>query len=62
MSNAQDPIEGHIEAILKELGEDPARDGLVKTPSRVWQLSADSDAQCKAWKKNLLAVIGNVQG
>ena len=35
MSNAQDPIEGHIEAILKELGEDPARDGLVKTPSRV---------------------------
>ena len=35
MSNAQDPIEGHIEAILKELGEDPARDGLVKTPNRV---------------------------
>jgi GTP cyclohydrolase I len=35
MSNAQDPIEGHVEAILKELGEDPARDGLLKTPSRV---------------------------
>jgi len=35
MSNAQDPIEGHIEALLKELGEDPARDGLVKTPTRV---------------------------
>jgi GTP cyclohydrolase I len=35
MSNAQDPIEGHVEAILKELGEDPARDGLVRTPHRV---------------------------
>ena len=35
MSNAQDPIEGHVEALLKELGEDPARDGLLKTPSRV---------------------------
>jgi len=35
MSNAQDPIEGHVEAILKELGEDPARDGLINTPSRV---------------------------
>jgi len=35
MSNAQDPIEGHIEAVLKELGEDPARDGLLKTPTRV---------------------------
>ncbi|MEZ4332687.1 MAG: GTP cyclohydrolase I FolE [Myxococcota bacterium] len=30
-----DPIEGHIEAVLKELGEDPARDGLLKTPHRV---------------------------
>ena len=30
-----DPIEGHIESILEALGEDPARDGLLKTPSRV---------------------------
>lgn len=30
-----DPIESLIEAMLKELGEDPGRDGLVKTPSRV---------------------------
>ena len=30
-----DPIEGYIEGLLKELGEDPTRDGLVKTPSRV---------------------------
>lgn len=35
MSNAQDPIEGYVEAILKELGEDPAREGLVATPRRV---------------------------
>ncbi len=33
--NASDPIESHIEAILKELGEDPGRDGLLKTPQRV---------------------------
>ena len=30
-----DPIEGYVEGMLKELGEDPARDGLIKTPSRV---------------------------
>ncbi len=30
-----DPIESYVEAMLKELGEDPGRDGLVKTPSRV---------------------------
>lgn len=35
MSEENDPIEGHIEAILKELGEDPGRDGLIKTPERV---------------------------
>ncbi|MCA9510049.1 MAG: GTP cyclohydrolase I FolE [Myxococcota bacterium] len=33
--SAPDPIESHVESILKELGEDPARDGLLKTPSRV---------------------------
>jgi len=30
-----DPIEGYVEGILKELGENPARDGLLKTPHRV---------------------------
>lgn len=30
-----DPIEGYVEGILKELGEDPGRDGLQKTPRRV---------------------------
>jgi GTP cyclohydrolase I len=33
--DSNDPIEGYVEGMLKELGEDPARDGLVKTPSRV---------------------------
>ena len=35
MSDQPDPIEGHVEAILKELGEEPSRDGLLATPSRV---------------------------
>jgi GTP cyclohydrolase IA len=29
------PLEPHVEAILAALGEDPAREGLVKTPERV---------------------------
>ena len=35
MSDARDPIEGLIETMLKELGEDPGRDGLERTPLRV---------------------------
>jgi GTP cyclohydrolase I len=34
MSDPIDPLEGHVEAILTELGEDPARDGLASTPRR----------------------------
>lgn len=30
-----DPIEGLVAALLKELGEDPDRDGLLRTPGRV---------------------------
>jgi GTP cyclohydrolase I len=30
-----DPIEPLVEALLKELGQDPGRDGLLKTPHRV---------------------------
>ena len=30
-----DPVAGLISALLKELGEDPGRDGLLKTPERV---------------------------
>ncbi len=35
MSNPSDPMEPLVEALLKELGEEPGRDGLVRTPSRV---------------------------
>lgn len=33
--HASDAIESNVEAILKELGENPTRDGLLKTPQRV---------------------------
>ncbi len=35
MSQDSDPIRPHVTAILKELGEDPGRDGLDRTPARV---------------------------
>ncbi len=34
MNDEHDPIETYIESILKEIGEDPSRDGLRKTPGR----------------------------
>ncbi len=37
IGDSSDPIEGYVEGMLKELGEDPARDGLIKTPARVAQ-------------------------
>lgn len=36
MSNTKEPeLEGHVHAILEALGEDPGREGLVRTPERV---------------------------
>jgi GTP cyclohydrolase I len=35
MSEATDPLEGLVASMLKELGEDAGRDGLVRTPARV---------------------------
>jgi GTP cyclohydrolase I len=35
VSESRDPIEGLVEAMLKELGEDPGREGLLRTPGRV---------------------------
>ncbi len=35
MSDTPDPIEPLVTAMLKELGEDPGRDGLERTPARV---------------------------
>jgi len=34
VSAPEDPIEPLVGSLLKELGEDPGRDGLVKTPAR----------------------------
>ena len=33
--SSPDPMQPLVEAVLKELGEDPGRDGLVRTPDRV---------------------------
>jgi GTP cyclohydrolase I len=35
VSEPQDPIEGLVSALLKELGEEPGREGLARTPARV---------------------------
>jgi GTP cyclohydrolase I len=35
MSDPADPLESMVRSMLKELGEDPGRDGLVRTPARV---------------------------
>jgi GTP cyclohydrolase I len=35
MNDAPDPLEGIVREMLGQLGEDPGRDGLVKTPARV---------------------------
>jgi len=35
MNEIEDPIEGLVESLLKELGEDPGRDGLQRTPQRM---------------------------
>ena len=35
MSQVSDPIEALVAALLKELGEEPGRDGLQETPKRV---------------------------
>ncbi|HVN40221.1 MAG TPA: GTP cyclohydrolase I FolE [Myxococcota bacterium] len=35
MNDAPDPLERLVTQMLKELGEDPGRDGLLRTPSRV---------------------------
>jgi GTP cyclohydrolase I len=35
MSDPADPLESLVRSMLKELGEDPGREGLVRTPARV---------------------------
>lgn len=36
-----DPLESHVRAILESVGEDPKREGLLKTPARVAQAFRD---------------------
>ena len=33
----------------------------IKTPTRLWQLFADSDGVCKAWCKNMLRVSAELR-
>ncbi len=35
MSDEKDPIEDHVRAIIEELGENPNREGLLRSPARV---------------------------
>ena len=35
MTPAPDSIAGHMESVIRQLGEDPKRDGLIRTPQRV---------------------------
>ena len=35
IGEVDDPIEGLVRSMLKELGEDPGRDGLLRTPARM---------------------------
>jgi GTP cyclohydrolase I len=35
MNGSDDPIRGLVGSLLKELGEDPGREGLERTPERV---------------------------
>ncbi len=35
MDEIEDPIEGLVRSMIKELGEDPGRDGLLRTPARM---------------------------
>ncbi len=34
MTHFENPIEGYAHAIIKSIGEDPEREGLVDTPKR----------------------------
>ena len=51
-----DPIEGMIRSLLEELGEDPGRDGLKKTPSRV---SAAMRLFTDGYNQNQVGILNN---
>ena len=51
-----DAIEGAIEVLLKELGEDPSRNGLEKTPARV---AAAMKHFTKGYHQDPLVILNN---
>jgi GTP cyclohydrolase I len=56
MNDTPDPIEPHIASILKELGEDPGRDGLVRTPDR---FARSLRFLCQGYQQDPKVVLNN---
>jgi GTP cyclohydrolase I len=56
MNETPDPIEPHIAAILKELGEDPGRDGLARTPDR---FARSLRFLCQGYQQDPKTVLNN---
>lgn len=49
-------IESYVETVLKEIGEDPSREGLVKTPNRV---AKAYEFLTSGYQKNIDEVLNN---
>jgi len=56
MNETPDPIEPHIASILKELGEDPGRDGLARTPDR---FARSLRFLCQGYQQDPKTVLNN---
>ena len=54
--SANDPIEGLVASLLKELGEDPGRDGLQRTPARV---ARSFRTFTEGYRKDPVAILNN---
>jgi GTP cyclohydrolase IA len=56
MNDTPDPIEPHIASILKELGEYPGRDGLLRTPDR---FARSLRFLCQGYQQDPKVVLNN---
>ena len=56
MNEPDDPIESHVAAVLKELGEDPSRHGLLRTPARV---ARSLRFLTEGYRQDPLAILNN---
>ncbi len=56
MNDTPDPIEPHVASILKELGEDPGRDGLLRTPER---FARSLRFLCQGYQQDPKTVLNN---